>query len=296
MRDGYFPRRTSVLRRLLDERIVSLHYGQRALIVGALEPLAFTGTYLHSSARGSGAYFQRMRSTHAMFEAVVLGDRAEADRALRRVEAMHRKVRGTLEEAISPHHPAGTSYHAHDPWLSFFTMAVLADSATTLYETYVRRLTPEEREANWQDWRRFGQLFGMPADAAPDTWRGFRGAFEGWLYSDQPHLLPLARAAAVSPFSLPLPRIVRRPLSDVGYLVIVGTLPDRVRAMHGLPWDWRHQAAHLAVRRGLQAWRRLAPDAIAQGRTTPLLKLLVDYVDERSRAEILEKARRLRPA
>lgn len=284
-----FPRATSVVRRIMDERVVSLHWGQRALLIGALEPLAFTGTYLHSSASRTGAYYDRMRRTHAMFEAVIQGSRAEADRAIARVAAMHRHVDGRIDEPLSPHHPAGTRYHAHDPWLSLFTMAVLAESATSLYESYVRPLTDGEREAAWQDWRRFGELFGMPPDAAPATWSGFRDVFDGWLESDRPHLLPLARAAAVATINLPLPGAVR-PVQDLQYLLIVGDLPERVRNLHGLPWSARHAAAHAVLRASLRRGRRLVPARLARGRTNAGIKVVADFVDRRSRSHILERA------
>src|SRR5690242_322178 len=41
--DGYFPRRTSMLRRVHEERAVGLLYGQRALCIGALAPLNYVG-------------------------------------------------------------------------------------------------------------------------------------------------------------------------------------------------------------------------------------------------------------
>ncbi len=40
----YFPPQTSVLRRVHSERAVGLLYGQRALIIGSLNPIAFIGT------------------------------------------------------------------------------------------------------------------------------------------------------------------------------------------------------------------------------------------------------------
>jgi hypothetical protein len=46
--DGYFPRESSILRRVHEERAVGLLYGQRALGIGAIAPLNFIGTRLHS--------------------------------------------------------------------------------------------------------------------------------------------------------------------------------------------------------------------------------------------------------
>ena len=43
-----------------------------------------------------------------------------------------------------------------------WTVAVIADSAQCFYELLVRRLTAAEREALWQDYISFAELFGMP--------------------------------------------------------------------------------------------------------------------------------------
>lgn len=277
MQDGYFPRGRSMLRTVMDERVVGLLYGQRALVLGALEPLAFTGTLLHSRASRDARYYDRLVSTATMFDRVIRGSREQADRALRRVGGMHRRVQGRLDDDLSPSYPAGTTYDAGDPWLAWFTMAVLCDSAHALYETYVRRLEPDEVEAFHDDWNRFGQLFGMPTDAAAPDWGGFRARLDGWLDSDRPHLLPLARTAGLSALQWPLP-LALRGVNDLGYLLVVATLPTRVREEFELPWNRGHQLAHLGLRESLQRGRRLMPAAVATGPTLavggPLLRSL----------------------
>ncbi len=42
--DGYFPRGSSMLRRVMEQKAVGLLYGQRALCIGALKPLNYVGT------------------------------------------------------------------------------------------------------------------------------------------------------------------------------------------------------------------------------------------------------------
>ena len=283
--DGYFPAGRSVLRRVMDERIVGLLYGPRALVMGALEPLAFIGTLLHSRASQDARYYDRLVSTAAMFDAVIRGSRDEADRALRRVAGMHRRVRGQLDDDLGPEYPAGTTYDAHDPWLSWFTMAVLCDSAFALHEAYVRPLDAGERDAFHDDWVQFGQLFGMPADAATTDWAGFRDRFDGWLGSDRPHLLPLARTAGLAALQWPLP-LPLRGINDLTYLLVVGTLPRRVRAEFGLRWGAVHGAAHRGLQEWLRSSRRITPRAIATGPTLHVGGPLLRSLDPRNRPRI----------
>src|SRR4051812_27920846 len=140
---GHFPRGESMLRRVHEERLVGAFYGQRALCIGALMPLNYVGTSLHTKAKTTP--FKRLAHTGNWFEAVMLGTRAEADVVLGNVHRMHTRVHGELPEGAGPRYPAGTAYDAHGPELMLWTMAVMMDSAEFFYELFVRRLGSEER-------------------------------------------------------------------------------------------------------------------------------------------------------
>ena len=83
------------------ERSVGLLYGQRALLIGALEPLTYTGTML--STRAANKPFKRLARTAKIQETVFLGTRAEADEVLAGVHACTRRSR-----ASCPRRPAST--------------------------------------------------------------------------------------------------------------------------------------------------------------------------------------------
>src|SRR3954451_17699803 len=97
---GCFPRDNSMLRRGHEGRAVGLLYGQRALAIGALAPLNFIGTLLHTRARETP--FQRLVKTAKGFEAIMLGSREDADRVLATVRRMHERVNGVIPEAAGP--------------------------------------------------------------------------------------------------------------------------------------------------------------------------------------------------
>jgi uncharacterized protein (DUF2236 family) len=101
-----------------------------------------------------------------MFENVFFGSRAEADRVLATVANLHQSVEGSLPEDAGKL-KAGTPYSAYDPELMLWTVAVIADSAQVFYEMLVSPLSERERERLWQEYIRFGELFGMPREAAP---------------------------------------------------------------------------------------------------------------------------------
>ncbi len=121
----YFPPGRSIARMVHGERSVGLLYGQRALLIGALEPLTYTGTMM--STRSANRPFQRLARTAKIQETILLGTREEADKALAVVQRLHERVKGTLPEAAGAH-PAGAAYSAFDPELMLWTLAVIADS------------------------------------------------------------------------------------------------------------------------------------------------------------------------
>ena len=282
--DGYFPRSTSLARRMMEERVVALYYGQRASLVGALEALAFVGTTLHTYA-GGGKLYARMLRTATSFETVWHGSREEADAELARVQAMHEQVAGTIGQDIAPQYPAGTTYAAFDPWLSYMTMAFLADSSRAIFEAFVRPLNRHELDAWWRDWLTFGEMYGMTRSFAPASYAGFREQYDGWLHSDQPHLTRRARRAGMTLLDVELPRVLR-PLNRVARLVVVGTVQPRVRELYGLDWTPRDQLAFDAVARTTRALRPVTPRPLATGRLAPLGRVLLPFAEKRLTARV----------
>jgi uncharacterized protein (DUF2236 family) len=259
----YFPPGLSMARRVHGDRSVGLLYGQRALLIGALEPLTYTGTML-STAAGDHP-FTRLARTAKIQETVFLGTKAEADKALAAVHRLHERIKGELPGAAGSH-PAGSAYSAFDPELMLWTLAVIADSGRAMYEAMVRPLGDGEREALWQDYVRFGELFLLPREAVPATYPEFRAWFEARLAS--PDLHATAHALEMAPlvaFEQPVPRHARANLA-VQNLVIKGTLPPRVREIFAIPWSDAHEASYRAIAAGHRRARRAFPRRARRGR------------------------------
>jgi len=259
----YFPPGRSVARRVPGERSVGLLYGQRALLIGALEPLTYTGTML--STTSGDRPFERLARTAKIQETILLGTRAEADKALAMVWRLHERVNGTLSEAVGAH-PAGTAYSAFDPELMLWTLAVIADSGRAMYEAMVRPLAPAEREGLWQDYLRFGELFGLPRSEAPASYREFSSWWDERLGSPDlqatPHGLAMAPLVA---FEQPVPAPARGNLVAQNH-IIKGTLPPRVREIFGIGWSPAHEAGFRAMTAAHRRARHLFPRRMRRGR------------------------------
>jgi uncharacterized protein (DUF2236 family) len=263
--DGYFPRGGSMLRRVHEERLVGLLYGQRALCIGALAPLNYVGTSEHSYAKLTP--FKRLVHTGNAFEKIYFGTRREADGVLAYVHRLHERVNGTLPEDAGET-PAGAPYSAFDPELMLWTVAVIADSAQCFYELFVRRLSDAEREHLWQDYIYFAELFGMPRDAAPPSYPEFRAYWRERLASSDLFLTEEARYIGyATAFEIPLPRL-SQPAKRVHDLIMLGSLPRRARELYGLRYTGAQAAGFAATVAAVRAGRRTMPRALACGWNT----------------------------
>jgi uncharacterized protein (DUF2236 family) len=266
-----------------------LLYGQRALLIGALEPLTYTGTMLRT--RSADRPFQRLARTAKIQETVFLGTREEADEELAKVHRLHTRINGTLPEAVGKF-PAGTSYSAFDPELMLWTLAVIADSGREMYETMVRPLSEDEREDLWQDYLKFGELFGMPRDVAPQTHREFKAWLDERLSAPDLHATPhgLEMAPLVA-FRQPVPLPARGNIVAQN-LIIKGTLPPRVREIFGIRWTRAHEATFRAMAAAHRRTRRFVPRQVRRGRND----VFFDVVSRAERRRGGTKTPQLHPA
>ena len=233
-------------------------------------PVAFAGFFAHTGALDEP--YERLSRTAVVMDTIGFGSRADADRATRRVRAMHRRVRG-VTAAPAGRFPAGTPYAADDPALLLWILACLADSALVVYQKYVRTLTP----------RRARRLLArLPADRPPvrAARRGHAGHDRGLrrLHGRDARRAATctsrraARELAVQIVLKPPVPLRVRPLLELANQITVGLLPGDIRRQYGLSWD--PGAGARAARRGgvRQARRRAAaarapaPRARARGR------------------------------
>jgi uncharacterized protein (DUF2236 family) len=223
----------AVIRRLYREHVMVLA-GPRALLMQAAHPVAWAGFYAQTASKDEP--YERLHRTARIVELVTYGPRAEAERATRRVRSMHGKVRGELHEAAG-RFPAGTPYAADDPELLLWILATLVDSGMTVYQRYVRQLTPGERESLWQDYRVFGRLFGLSDVAMPPTYEDFRRYMRRMLDGDDLYVTEEARTTAREIVMRPPVPLAARPLLELANFVTVGLLPPRIRREYGFSWD-----------------------------------------------------------
>jgi uncharacterized protein (DUF2236 family) len=230
--DSYFTD-SSMLRRVHRETAVAFS-GPRALLMQATHPVAFAGFFAHTDMMG--APYDRLRRTAQVMDTIAFGSREDADRATRRVRAMHRRVRGELAKPAG-RFPAGTPFAADDPALLLWVLATLVDSALVVYERYVGSLSHAQRDAYWRDYRVIGGLFGLRDGEMPADIDAFDAYMRRMLDGDELFVTTAARRLAIEIVMRPPVPLTHRPVLELVNFITVGLLPARLRREYGLPWD-----------------------------------------------------------
>jgi uncharacterized protein (DUF2236 family) len=260
--DAYFTD-SSMVRRVQREMVIAF-CGPRALLMQATHPVAFEGFFAHTGAMDEP--YERLRRTAQILNTIIFGSRADADRATRRVRAMHKRVRGELTKPAG-RFPAGTPFAADDPDLLLWVLATLVDSALIVYERYVASLSRAQRDAYWQDFRVIGRLFGLQDDEMPADIEAFDAYMHGMIHGDDLFVTSAARELAIEIVMHPPVPLARRPVLELSNFITVGLLPSQLRKQYGLSWD---PLRALALRGGAEyAKRVLVPLAPQRLRFVP---------------------------
>jgi uncharacterized protein (DUF2236 family) len=114
----------------IDREVMVLAGGSGALLMQLAHPAVAAGVAEHTDFRADP--FARLRRTLAATHAVVFGSTPRAERAIRRVNAIHAAVRGKVPETGEP-------YRALDPTLLLWVHATLVDTAIRVSDRFVAK-------------------------------------------------------------------------------------------------------------------------------------------------------------
>jgi uncharacterized protein (DUF2236 family) len=259
--DGFFPA-DSMVRRLHRERVVAFS-GLRALLMQACEPLGVVGFERHSIIFDDPR--TRLLRTDERMSRIYFGTAEQAEKTGRIVRAMHGRVRGVTDEDYGPI-PAGTPYDASDPRLGLWVLASLADSALIYHERVFGSLDPDDRARYWAEYRRVGELLGLPPDSMPATVGDLRDYIDGrltdgslWINDERREATK--RMILSPPFTGAL-RVAMTPIRETIKLISVGMLPPRIRTLLGFSWDPAREALLRSYLLQLRLGSRFWPEAV----------------------------------
>jgi uncharacterized protein (DUF2236 family) len=197
--------------------------GLRALLLQSLHPLAIAGVAQHSDYRHDP--WGRLQRTADFLTATTFGPASAAERAVDRVKAVHRHVRGVA--------PDGRPYAADDPHLLRWVHVAEVDSFLRAHDRYGRhRLSRRDRDRYLADAARIAEALG--ADDPPVTERELRLQLRDY----RPELATTKAARDAARYLLvqpPMP-LAARPVYGLIAAAAVGLLPAWSRPMLRVPW------------------------------------------------------------
>jgi uncharacterized protein (DUF2236 family) len=236
----------SVARRLNRESFLLL-CGAAALLMQVAHPLVAAGVDQHSDFRRSP--LRRLVRTVDTTLAVVYGERATAESALKQIGRSHAPVRGQAAD--------GRAYRARDPRLLLWVQTTLVLTSIRWFEAVMGRLTDADRNAYWNEAKIFAGALGVPEHLFPETYADLERYEAEMLRAEvipDPTAIAVARDV-VRPFGW-LPEFLYWPTDAMSAALLPATLRDAFGTPFGVPQRLFYRAVIVAIR----ALRTLLPD------------------------------------
>lgn len=197
--------------------------GIRALLLQSLHPLAMAAVDQHSGFRGDP--WGRLQRTSTFLAETTFGTDEMADRAVRVVHAVHKRITGTA--------PDGRTYAANDPHLLLWVHVVEVDSFLRAHDRYGHRpLTPQQRDTYVAQSAWVARALG--SEPPPTT----VAELEDCLAAFRPELRSTAAARATTRYLLVKPPVslALRPGYTMLAVAAVGLLPAWTRLPLRIPY------------------------------------------------------------
>jgi uncharacterized protein (DUF2236 family) len=243
----------------LQREIVLLGAWAPAILLQFAHPLVARGIADHSRFQDGRRLHRFYRTVQAMLH-LCFGSDDEARAAARGINAIHDRVHGHLREPAGIF-PAGTPYSARDPALLAWVHATLLVMNLRVYERYVARLAPEEKDRYCAEATVIERYLDIPAGRLPRTVSELDDYMDTMLSTGVIAVTDVARALAHSVLFPPAPRVAR-PMLALVRLVTLDLLPPAIRDAYGFAWNDRREAMARASARVVRAVLPVTPPVL----------------------------------
>lgn len=232
------------------EAMLLLGAGPRALLLQLAHPSVAAGVDEHSDFRADP--WRRLDGTLRSYLRIIYGSTAAARGEIRRLNALHREIRGA-------------GYSARDPALSLWVHATLVDSTIVANDAWAGPVSRDQAARFYDETKPIARAFGvterdLPVDLA---------AFEAYLAEQMGPGGPVkvgdtARDLAESILHPPLPGELGRlglppRLYDWTLWPSLELLPASIREAYGFRWGPLERAVSAWLVTGWRAWNPLLP-------------------------------------
>jgi uncharacterized protein (DUF2236 family) len=171
---------------------------------------------------------------------------AEADDEGTRVRDFHRDIKGDM--------PDGQRYSALNPDTYFWAHATFVEQVLYFADTFVKRLTDDERERIYSESKTWYRRYGVSDRPMPADYAGFQRYWDRMMdeivvahptakYGVGYVTKGFPRPKGVSPLAW---RLAAPLFNPVAAFITTGGMPPRARVLLGLPWGERRENAYRA--------------------------------------------------
>lgn len=241
--------------RLDREAMLLLGAGPRALLLQLAHPKVAAGVAEHSDFRADP--WRRLDGTLRSYLRIIYGSTPAARGEIRRLNTLHRSIRGD-------------HYDARDPDLALWVHATLVDSTIVVNDAWAGPLSRDRAAQFYEETKPIARAFGVPDAALP----GDLDAFDGYLAAQMGpagpvRVGPTARELAEAILHPPLPGVLARTglhprLYDWTLWPSIGLLPPSIRETYGFDWGWRERAVDAWLVTAWRAWNNVLPPGFRQ--------------------------------
>jgi uncharacterized protein (DUF2236 family) len=237
----------SVAWRFDREAMLLLGAGPRALLLQLAHPSVAAGVDEHSDFRADP--WRRLDGTLRSYMRIIYGSTAAARAEIRRLNALHRDIRGP-------------GYSARNPALSLWVHATLVDSTIAVNEAWAGPVTRDQAVRFYDETKPIARAFGVPQDALPGDLAAFDAYLTEQLAPDGPvQVGDTARDLADAILHrLGLPS----QLYDWTLWPSLGLLPGRIRDAYGFRWGAVERLASAWLVTSWRAWNPRLPRSFRQ--------------------------------
>ena len=263
------------------EAFLLLGAGPRALLMQLAHPAIAAGVDQHSDFRTDP--WRRLTGTLRSYLRLVYGTTGVARAEIRRLNNLHRGIRGDL--------PGGRSYDARDPDLALWVHATLVDSTMATGSAWLEPLDHAARARVYEESLPVGRAFGIPEGKLPANVDAFDAYVSAMIGHGGPVVVgSLARELADAILHPPLSPAIRTltwplagtvppslldalaragdgvPSAAIAWLFwpAIGLLPEPVRDGYGFRWGTRERVASSWLVSAWRAWAAVLPRGFRQ--------------------------------
>lgn len=241
----------SMLWRVNRESIAFMGGGRAALLQLA-HPYVAHAVEQHSNTKTD--LLGRFVRTFDNVFSLVFGDLEGALRSAKRVHTYHGTVTGEIDEDVGPY-AKGHRYEANVQHALLWVQATLIDTSVQVYELIVRPLSLWEKDAYYEDSKKFGFLFGIPERAAPPDWTAFQ-RYVGSMYAPGSPVVVGRPAREMAGFLMRPPQKALSAVARWYEPITAMLLPERLRAEFGFEIGAKER---VLFRASVEALRRAYP-------------------------------------